>query len=387
MPRGGASPVVAAEPVRPHERLLAWLELGPNFHGNPTGHRSEYDYPWPMKPVAVLLGMVVLTISAPASHDRHAAPAAAVVVAPPVVREPSEQFDVPIRHAKQGGLHVYLPENCILDADFDLVLHFHGAPPVFAKALRESGINAAIAVENLGLMSNAYKSRYSLDATFEFLKHRIVKLVDRACPGAEHQPRRVALSAWSAGYAAVEDILASPERAAEIDAVLLADGMHSAFMHPKLRDLPDNALKPFVEFAREAVAGKKFMIVTHSDVTTGEYASTTESADFLLGKLNVSRESVDRSGPLDGMHQVTEATSGNFKLMGFDGGNEKAHSQHLWAFRDTLLEPLREHWESTAPPVTDTTKRSGQPISVTVEVNDDELCTVIGDYVECRESR
>ncbi len=339
-----------------------------------------------MKPVAMLLGMVVLTISAPSSREP-VTPTGTVEVAPPVVREPSEQFDVPIRHAKQGGLHVYLPENCILDAEFDLLIHFHGAPPVFEKALRESGINAAIAVENLGLLSKAYENRYSYDATFQFLKRRIVKLVDRACPGTEHQPRRIALSAWSAGYTAVQDALASPERAAGIDAVLLADGMHTAFMHEKLRDPPDNALKPFVDFAKEAVAGRKLMVITHSDVVTDGYASTTESADFVLGKLDLKRDFAERPDPVEGMQQVTEASSGNFKVMGFDGGNEEAHSHHLWAFRHTLLEPLREHWESTPPPATKSKERDGKPISVTVEVKDDELCTVIGDYVECRESQ
>jgi hypothetical protein len=339
-----------------------------------------------MKPLAVLLGMVVLTTSAPASREHPSTPTGTVEVAPPVVREPSEQFDVPIRHAKQGGLHVYLPENCILDPEFDLLIHFHGAPPVFEKALRESGINAAIAVENVGLLSKAYEGRYSLDATFGLLKHRIVKLVDRACPGAEHRPRRIALSAWSAGYAAVQDILASPERAAGIDAVLLADGMHTAFMHEKYRDLPEFALRPFVEFAKEAVAERRLMVITHSDVVTGGYASTTESADFVLGKLGLKREPAERPGPIEGMQQVTEAGAGKFKVMGFAGRNEEAHSQHLWAFRHTLLEPLREHWESTAPPVTDTRERSEEPISVTVEVKDDELCTVIGNYVECREA-
>ncbi len=341
-----------------------------------------------MKPAALLLGMVVLTSSAPASRDSDAAvPTIPVEAALPVVREPSEQFDVPVRHAKQGGLHVYLPENCVLDSEFDLVIHFHGSPPVFEKALRESGLNAAIAVENLGVLSKAYQSRYAQEAMFPHLQRRIVKLVDRACPGAEHRPRRVALSAWSAGYAAVQSVLANPERAANIDAVLLADGMHSAFIHEHDRSLPDNALQPFVDFARVAVAGKKLMVVTHSDVTTRQYASTTESTNFVLEKLGLSRKIAEHAGPLDGMQQLTTAGAGNFTVTGYDGGDETAHSQHLWAFRHTLLEPLRAYWESTAPPITDGTARSEAPIRVTVEVTDDELCTVTGDYVECRDTK
>jgi hypothetical protein len=339
-----------------------------------------------MKQAALLLGAVVMTVAAPASRHQDAAPTGVVQVAPPVVQEPSEQFDVPIRHAKQGGLHVYIPDNCILEKDFDLLIHFHGAPPTFERALRESGINAVIAVENLGVLSKAYQDRYSYQATYEQLERRVVKLVDRACPGSEHRPRRIALSAWSAGYAAVEDILSSPERAARTDAVLLADGIHTAFMQQQLRDIPDNALKPFVDFAREAVAGRKLMVITHSDIATREYASTTESTDFLLGKLGVRRDFAERPGPIEHMQQVTEAVAGNLTVLGFAGRNEEAHSQHLWAFRHTLLEPLQKYWESNAPPETDGGAHDESPISVKVEVKDDELCTVVGKYVECRES-
>ena len=59
----------------------------------------------------------------------------------------------------------------------------------------------------------------------------------------------------------------------------------------------DNDLDVFVRFARDAAEGKKEMVVTHSEVFPGTFASTTETADYLLGRLGLGRQATLAWGP------------------------------------------------------------------------------------------
>jgi hypothetical protein len=44
------------------------------------------------------------------------------------------------------------------------------------------------------------------------------------------------------------------------------------------------------------------------------------------------------------MKPSSRADAGNFHVMGFEGGNEQAHCDHLHAFGDTLLPYLKQRW-------------------------------------------
>ena len=48
----------------------------------------------------------------------------------------------------------------------------------------------------------------------------------------------------------------------------------------------------FVQFAKEAAAGKKRMLISHSEIVPGTYACTTETADYLLEKLQLPRQAM-----------------------------------------------------------------------------------------------
>jgi hypothetical protein len=74
--------------------------------------------------------------------------------------------------------------------------------------------------------------------------------------------------------------------------VLLLDGMHTSYI-PEGRCWPIRALidttnlVAFTEFARAASRGEKRFIVTHSEIFPGTFASTTETADWMLGALKL----------------------------------------------------------------------------------------------------
>jgi len=83
-----------------------------------------------------------------------------------------------------------------------------------------------------------------------------------------------------------------------------------------------------LRFARDATAGKKRMIVTHSEIFPGTFASTTETADDLLAQLGLRRRAVLKWGPM-GTQQLSEAPAGGFRLLGYAGNSAPDHVDQL----------------------------------------------------------
>ena len=81
--------------------------------------------------------------------------------------------------------------------------------------------------------------------------------------------------------------------------------------------------------------GQKQLIVTHSEVYPGTFASTTEAADHLLGAVGVKRTAVLRWGPA-GTQQLSEARKGKLLVAGYAGNSAPDHVDHLHALPDVL---------------------------------------------------
>ena len=77
------------------------------------------------------------------------------------------------------------------------------------------------------------------------------------------------------------------------------------------------------------------MLVTHSEIFPGTFASTTETADYMLRALGVRRTAVLKWGPR-GMQQLGEAAAGGFLLLGFAGNTAPDHVDHLHAMPELL---------------------------------------------------
>jgi hypothetical protein len=156
---------------------------------------------------------------------------------------------------------------------------------------------------------------------------------------------RITLVGFSAGHGAVRAILREPRHFARVDAVLLLDGMHTSYV-PEGRVLAEGGtldttnLAAFAEFARAAVRGEKRFVVTHSEIFPGTFASTTETADWLLTALGLTRVPVLRWGPR-GMQQLSEVRAGRFELLGFAGNSAPDHVDHLHAMPELLNRMLR----------------------------------------------
>jgi hypothetical protein len=243
--------------------------------------------------------------------------------------------------AGPGGkpVELWIPAHARTRRDVDLVVHFHGAAWLPEQAVSALGGHTVAAVVNLGAGSGAYHRAFADPAAFDSLLAAIDREVSAAL-GWRERLREVTLVGFSAGHGAVRAILREPRHFARVDAVLLLDGMHTSYV-PEGSTLATGGaldttnLAAFAAFARAAVRGEKRMVVTHSEIFPGTFASTTETADWLLAALGLRRTPVLRWGPR-GMQQLSEVRAGRFELLGFAGNSAPDHVDQLHAMPELL---------------------------------------------------
>jgi hypothetical protein len=161
---------------------------------------------------------------------------------------------------------------------------------------------------------------------------RFLKLLAEAEAKAGMKFGRVTIGGWSAGCGAVRQIVKTPTSYARVNGALLIDGIHTDYAEGKPGPLesqldPAN-LEVWMPLLRDAVAGRKRVIITHSEIFPGTYASTTETADALLKMLGVPRRAVLKWGPM-GLQQLSQASAGRFLLLGFAGNSAPDHVDQL----------------------------------------------------------
>jgi hypothetical protein len=147
--------------------------------------------------------------------------------------------------------------------------------------------------------------------------------------GREMRTRKVVLSAWSAGFVGIEAALAN-DAGRKADAVILIDGLHAPRSD---RAAFEAQLDPFLKYARLAVAGQRFMFISHSSIDPPDFASTTESAHYLLQRLDGQPEAVRREDAF-GLELVELFSRGDFHVRGYAGNDKADHCAQLALLRD-----------------------------------------------------
>lgn len=270
---------------------------------------------------------------APSASANAARSAATLEVSAPLTPEALPKSVSFRKTITYNGAPVYVPEDC--HGRYDVVLHFHGAHPYVLDEIEGANLDAVLAVFNAGNGAEKYAAAFQAAGTLSSLLQQVARAVAPLCPGAEAEPRRVALMAWSAGYAAVEKILAHAEDRARVDAVLLADGLHAGFIDVRKRELAPAALQSFRDFAELARDNQKLFAITHSSIMTDGYASTTECSRALLAALHI---------PCD--DALVSGRAGLFSIEGFSGIDAHAHVVQFRQMDSSLLPKLRERWQN-----------------------------------------
>lgn len=224
---------------------------------------------------------------------------------------------------------------------FDLVIHFHGAHTTVIPRYLKSNLDAVLVIVNKGIGSGAYSDALALPTDVDGLLDRIEKTVAEECGLQPVGPRKLALSSWSAGYGAVQQFLRF--RPAQVDAVLLSDGLHVGFTDERLRKVRVSQMEEFVTFAKRAARGERLMAIAHSAITPSEYAGSGETALALAVEAHAPSWPVMKERY--GMTQLTAARRGQFFVDGFAGTDKAAHARHLYSIDHTSFARLREYWK------------------------------------------
>lgn len=234
------------------------------------------------------------------------------------------------------------------DWGYDVVVHFHGQTALrmtFAQVVR----GTAFVGIDLGNGSGAYSDAFASKATWAILREDIERTLKAQSGHAEAHIRHVALSAWSAGYGAVNEIL--KYHSDDIDAVVLLDGLHAAW-DPKygrgtnVRNVTAGPIAPTIEYARQAMAGEKLFIFTHSEIDPVLYPSTALTGQYLLKELGLSMKT--ESKPIEAFGQLGAVDIMGLHVRSFAGNDKPAHCTHLSHIDEAVRDILEPAWDTPA---------------------------------------
>ena len=226
---------------------------------------------------------------------------------------------------------LFLPAKLKIKTTLPLLVHFHGGNFLPEVAAAKDGRRAVLSVQ-IGAGSARYADAFADPQRFGRLIQEIeTRMATRVDP--------LVLTSWSAGAGAIREILKSPESYSRVAAILIIDGMHTGYVDgkpgPQESQIETDKLEVFVRFAKDAAAGRKQMIVTHSEIFPGTFASTTETADYLVSQLGLRRHAVLRWGPME-TQQLSEVRRGNFLLIGYAGNSAPDHVDQLHSLPEYL---------------------------------------------------
>jgi hypothetical protein len=259
-----------------------------------------------------------------------APPGVRVAVAGPLPR-PAQLYIVP-------GLDYSRP--------IPLLIHFHGAAQLPELAGANTLGNTLTLTVNLGTGTGVYERAFQDPAVLDSLLASVAAAA-RQASGHDVVLGELRLSAFSAGHGALRALLREPRHFQRLGAILLLDGIHTGYL-PEGKVLAEGGvldtalLLPWRELARASLRGEKAVLITHSEVFPGTFASTTETADWLVASLGLHRRAVLAWGPR-GMQQLSEVQQGQLLIQGFAGNSAPDHLDHLHGMTDFLrkLEALR----------------------------------------------
>jgi hypothetical protein len=262
------------------------------------------------------------------------------------------------------GHMLFLPSRLSApDGEVDLLIAFHAHQPLVQESAELAGLNAAVVVVNMGEGAGLYERVFSDPAAFATLLENVPAVL--AARGLAN-PRlgRIAVVSWSAGYGAVQRILSQPENAARVDSALVLDGLH-AHVFPDSDTIDPQEIDGYERFARRAIAGGAFFLVTHNHIVPegGKIASVSRTSQLVLDRVGVARKKTDgivRAPTLvanEGvyssrrsfdLHAETIAQSGGLVVRAFAGRDPADHVGHLMCLVPLALEPLVTRWRSAA---------------------------------------
>lgn len=226
---------------------------------------------------------------------------------------------------------------------FDVLIHFHGHEAIRKEFVKTSTGVVLVGID-LGIGSGAYASSFAAPNVFEHLLATVEAAMAKKTGKSKAHIRKLGLSSWSAGYGAIEQILRQPA-GKKVDALVLLDSLHAGYNDGQARTLKVPPIQPFIAFARRAASGKAFMFMSHSSITPPGYASTTETANFIVQQLKGKPRGAKRKDVL-GLDMIQRYDRGNFHVRGYTGDDKPDHCAHIGLIADVMRVHLLPRWKT-----------------------------------------
>ncbi len=243
------------------------------------------------------------------------------------------------------------------EGKFILAFHLHSASWAAEDEVYKAQVNVVLFNIHLGAFSSSYQSYFQDSNKFRLILEKIITTLQNHNIIANPQIDTLIVTSFSAGYAGVREIFKTPAYYDQINALALADGLHCS-SDPALKE---QQMKDFLRFARDARDRKKIMLLTHSEIPTSGYESTTQTANYLINGIGAQRlpvSTIDEIGI-----QKSACDTGYFHLKGYAGETANDHLKHLYSM-NLMLGEIMQILAQTTVGLNDKIIRPHQPFMI-----------------------
>jgi hypothetical protein len=315
-----------------------------SLHAAATANSWEQKFAFCTVVFAALLGC---------SHERPPSPAPARSTAPALDSGPPPAAPVeapkpveagPYRARLGRSAELYIPPwFTAKNGGYDLIIHFHGEGRWQEANIEHAKLDVAIVSVNLGAGTGPYANGFKSPTAFDRLLADTQTEITKSGRADGARLRRLALSAWSAGFSSISSLM-TDDVAQRVDAILLADGFFTNFTNQKKRTVNVRGLEKFVRFAEAARKDDKLFAITHTTIPTGPYPSVQECVAKLLELIATKKTRSVAIGPRK-MRQFYVVDKGSFHIRGFEGTRAADHVRQLHAMGETVYPYLKARWD------------------------------------------
>ena len=195
------------------------------------------------------------------------------------------------------------------DGSVNILFFFRGGS---SSVMNQSGTNAVVVTADAGgIGGGPSREQYGNAGFVNQVVGSIIAQLQKKLNRKDIKLGKLGLAGWSGGYDPIHGILQNPSALVkQPDYVGVFDGMHHG-----AKDKPnERAMQTWQELAQKAAKGQTQFVVTHTAVDPGSYASSTDTADWLIQQNQLQRQT-PQSWQGQGVQPSSVAQQGNFSVV------------------------------------------------------------------------